>query len=212
MRKVRLGDVTAYICSAPGDHITKQVREGQFYEHDLLTALRPYLRPDALAIDVGAHVGNHSAFFAAFGPLLAVEPDRSIIPYWLETMQASGRVGMLCAAPVGAVDQQRYALRRFKVNTGATQARPAEDGGLVGTTLDALVGARPVSVVKVDVEGHEAGVLAGAVGILDRGVVLAVEAHNSNRKAAVDAILEPLGYSVTGRYCKSPTYVYERAL
>lgn len=206
---VRLDRVEARISADPGDHIAKQIKHGEFYEADLLAALAPHL-DGRLAIDCGGHVGNHSAFFAAFGPVLAVEPDQAVLRHWIATMRASGRAGTVCPMLAGEEVGARFDLKRSDINTGATQVVKARGGAIPSTTIDALADGRAVAVLKIDVEGHEVKVLRGATAVLERGTVLAVEAHNSRRKAAIEAIVGPFGYREAGRYCKSPTYVYRR--
>lgn len=209
---VKLGSVAAKISAAEDDHIARQLKSGQFYEADLLAALEPHLGNGDVVVDVGAHVGNHSAFFAAHARLIAVEPCPETAARWIATMQASRRTALLCTSPAGAEPGVRFGIRRFDDNTGRTQAAPDAAGNVWSTTIDELVGEQLVSVIKVDVEGTEAAVLAGARGALQRHrVVVAVEAHNSHRIAAIEAVLGPLGYTRGRRFCVSPTYLYTRS-
>src|SRR6266568_4002638 len=61
------------------DHIGARIATSRrFYESDLLEDLARRVRP-GLAVDVGAHVGNHTVFMAgALGmDVLAFEPDKA---------------------------------------------------------------------------------------------------------------------------------------
>jgi Methyltransferase FkbM domain len=61
--------------------------------------------------------------------------------------------------------------------------------------LDELLGGKPVGVLKVDVEGHEAEVLAGASGLLERRLVRDVVFEDyPPYPSEATAILERYGY------------------
>lgn len=198
------------ISADPNDFIAKQLRGGIFYEHDLLAALAPHLNGE-LALDIGAHVGNHTAFMGAFGPVLAVEPQLEVATHWMRTVAHSGVEALLCPRPLGAEEGLRYGSKTFDDNTGRAQFRPAQHGEVLSTTVDRLVAGRRVCVLKIDVEGHEGDILQGAVETLRQGVVVAAEAHNRYAMQAIEQVLAPLGYKRGRRYCASPTYLYKRA-
>src|SRR6476660_3142717 len=61
----------------PLDHVARRgLAAGDYYERDLLDALRA-LDPRGVAVDVGAHVGNHTAYLALetdVDSVVAIEP------------------------------------------------------------------------------------------------------------------------------------------
>ena len=210
---VRLLGINAKIAADPADHIAKILKTKQFYEADLLEALMPHLQNGDVVVDVGAHVGNHSAFFEQFNEVIAVEPCPKTAKIWKRTMRESGaKRATLCESPAGAASGQPFAIREFSNNTGRTQARPSKGGELKSVTVDQLVGDRTCAVLKIDVEGHEPGVIVGAAKTLRRSnVVVAVEAGTEEALDAVDRVLSALGYKRGKRYCATPTYIYEKA-
>lgn len=208
---VTLDDITARICARKDDYIARHLERGAFYEPDLLRALRPHL-DGRLAIDIGAHVGNHSVFFSRFGPVIGVEPMVEVQRCWLQTMAISSAWrAYLVPHPCGAEPGQRYAIQTFTDNTGRTQVRPGA-GGVTSTTVDEITQGREICVMKVDVEGHEPVVLRGAIETLKRSpVVLAIEAATDAHVAAIEEVLAPLGYRRGQRYCATATYLWQKA-
>lgn len=69
-----------------------------------------------------------------------------------------------------------------------------------------------MAVIKIDVEGMEDRVLAGARRImLDDQPLVYVEAHNTARLRDIRRVLDPIGYHLTGRvFNATPTYEFSR--
>lgn len=140
---------------------------------------RPLVASGDLVFDVGAHVGDRTAAFAALGArVVAVEPQPSILP-WLERL-VGGRPGVVIepvavGAEVGMAD---FAISQSNptLSTLATQWRTdvvarnptfrsvrwEASASVPVTTLDMLIEKHgEPGFCKIDVEGHEAEVLRG---------------------------------------------------
>lgn len=206
--EVALGEVTARITSTP-DTIARTLRLGKFYEEDLLLALTPYLSPDKCAIDVGGHVGNHTIYFANFGPVLSIEPTPSNYALLLETIAGSPRRYRVDTANCAASDgDANYQAIINPDNSGNTKLARHPGGEIESVTIDSL-DLDAVSVIKIDVEGMEPAVLRGAIETIKRcQPVLAIEAKTPAELEAVKAVLTPLGYRCGQRYCASATYLF----
>jgi FkbM family methyltransferase len=154
------------------------------YEPDTQAIIRRYLRPGDVAIDVGANIGIHTLPMAeAVGPqgvVLAVEPLPSVRER-LERNLALNRATNVRVIAQAASDRegtaQLYPPRADAANWGqASLARmshldPTAPIDVPLVTLDALVRAQGldrVRLIKVDVEGHDREVMAGAIALIDR--------------------------------------------
>jgi FkbM family methyltransferase len=154
------------------------------YEPDTEAIIRRYLRPGDVAIDVGANIGIHTLPMSeAVGPqgvVLAVEPLPSVrerLERNLELNRATNVRVIAQAASDREGSAQLYPPRADAANFG--QASLARLGHLDEAapievslvTLDAIVrahGLDRVRLIKIDVEGHDREVMAGAIALIDR--------------------------------------------
>ena len=152
------------------------------YEPDVSRALRTYLRPEDCLIDVGANVGIHAATFnrrrSRDGRILALEPNRSLFRILEDNIALNGSqegVELLQAAAFDREGTMPFSYESWRHRIGALEIEDAQNFGDVRydvpvVRLDGFldfVGGRR-AVIKVDVEGREAGVLAGAPELLGR--------------------------------------------
>jgi FkbM family methyltransferase len=136
--------------------------------------------PGSVAIDVGASVGNYALAMSKAvgrdGRVIALEPNPAVFSELVASTWAS-RVSPLNLA---ASSRPGWAKMTVPVDQDGCQQEPLatlepRDEDQCRTfevrcaRLDDLVGgSRPVSLIKVDVEGHEADVLEGASELLER--------------------------------------------
>ena len=165
---------------------------GGAYERALIGYLRPRLGPRTIFVDVGAHVGYISAMAAATGAsVFALELQRELIPLIEQMATLNGfdlirpmNVGASATAGISTVKradaspgaQLEGALGRSK----AVNPHSLLDDFVPTVALDDLFdgdGLVP-TVVKLDVEGHEIGVLDGARRLIARRrTVFVIEYH-----------------------------------
>lgn len=206
----------------PGDHIARAHKAGVFYEQPLLQALQQKLakeRKGGIAIDVGAHVGNHSVFFGAVMdlPTLSLEPQLSLLSLLSLNLQCNdaasvGVMGIACGQRAEVVTLQAGPSG----NTGMARVRersmPAvvPTGGVLGAALVDLVPYNLcVRLLKVDAEGAEPSVLKGALGLLERWrPIVVLEAQTERELQEQRTLLAPLGYTRSQSYCATPTYIW----
>lgn len=152
--------------------------DGQF-EHDELQFLGqqvfPRLPDRAVALDIGANIGNHAVHFArSFDRVLAFEPHpRTFRLLAFNAELAPGVVPLNVGASdrAGSVDVVQDPL-----NIGATSVLWAGEAGagsyrLALQRLDDMpeIAALPsIGFVKIDIEGHEPEALEGAAETLRR--------------------------------------------
>jgi len=129
------------------------------------------LRPGDLFVDVGANVGSYTVLAATTGAhVVAFEPVAATFARLAENVRLNGfdaRVRLHNAGVGRMASTLRFSDDLDTMNHVLPPDAPAGTGVRVAShALDGVLdGARPL-VVKIDVEGWEAEVLAGATGLL----------------------------------------------
>lgn len=145
-----------------------------YYEPLTATLARTLAAPAGLFVDVGANIGFHSLMLASVRPrldIIAFEPHPELHAL-LRANVAANRADLIAVEPVALSDREDR--RPFYLNRSHMSASleanfdPAHAGVVTVpvTTLDAYLarrgGAPGRFLLKVDVEGHESALLAGA--------------------------------------------------
>ncbi|MGE3274342.1 MAG: FkbM family methyltransferase [Vicinamibacterales bacterium] len=155
------------------------------YEAGAGRLLRHLVSPGSVVVDIGANVGAHALpLAAAVGPsgrVVAVEPSRAAFdrlrgnvalnPGLADRVTA---VHAALGAPGGIVEERYFSGwpltpggERHPVHGGV--GAPA--GGAAFMTLDGLaasLGLDAIDLVKLDVDGHELPIVAGATAVVER--------------------------------------------
>lgn len=208
----------AKIASEAGDHIDKWLAKGVYYERALLEAIRQRGR-SGVYVDCGAHVGNHSVFFlreCKADRLVAYEPYPETHHRLIASISENAGKIPWHAVSSGLHDTWTRASIVEPPTGNRGMARLVEDseGRVVMTRLDVslppLIGIDRLGVVKIDCEGLSASVLASGARLIARDrPLIAAEAQDANERAAIDAVLRPLGYLFTaGPYGATPVWMW----
>jgi FkbM family methyltransferase len=179
------------------DRITATLLQGKPWQRDhLVRAIATLARTDRLApggtfLDVGANIGAltvYALLSGTFKHAVALEPDpdnRVILTRNLAENQLSDRTTVIEAAASGTGHEAT--LHRDRKNLGAHSLEPGfsmSAGDTITITADRLdsllANARnaktaPITLAKIDVEGHEFAVLEGATDLLARRTPLMIE-------------------------------------
>jgi FkbM family methyltransferase len=196
------------------DHIARMIRNtGTFYEAELLEDVRSRLFFAKCAVDVGAHVGNHTLYFAHLLGLrtIAFEPNPVSYGHLVDNVHSNG-LADICRtrnAAVGAMAGQVRTLPASDSNSGMATVEPDPHGAVAMVTLDdELLGEPRIDVVKIDVEGWELDVLRGAERVLrDRRPLLYIEIMEP-KFAVVERHLSDRGYRCWKRFNFTPTFLF----
>lgn len=148
-----------------------------------IAGLRRYVRPGAWVIDVGANIGFFTVRFARWteggGRVLAVEPEAENHRHLVRRLARAGLTGAGLTGHVEAIHAaagERDGWDYLTVDPrhpGDHRLAAAENGGekVRLVAVDSLLAARgspPVSLIKIDVQGAEPRVIAGAAETLSR--------------------------------------------
>jgi len=185
-----------YLASAP------KVEGRRMYQPQHIQATLEICRARRLAVDVGAHVGFWSYYLAlAFQSVHAFEPADLLAFCFERNVRAKNVV--LHRVALGE-EEASVRIETVADNTGATHVVPAAQGGVRMRRLDDYK-LENVDLLKVDVEGYERHVLAGARETLGRcKPVVIVEQkdfasrYGEERFAAAD-LLRSLGAEQLGQ-------------
>jgi FkbM family methyltransferase len=177
------------------------IAQGQF-EAAELALLSSLCTPGSVAIDVGANVGLFTVAFAQAvgdsGRVVAIEPYPPSVNDLTENLRRNGLANVIVIPmAVGPIHGSgRLVISDDPALVRVEQTSDEDLEGVPVTTLDEIWNdlARPtVSVLKIDVEGSEIGVLRGATALLAAGAILMVETHAGQYHETI-ALLQSLGY------------------
>lgn len=161
---------------AARDFIQRNIlKSGNFYEVRLLEQLQSLklVMPGSTVLDVGANIGNHTVFFSRVlgaGKVVAIEPQvfcNKLLARNIALNELAGVVVLNCL--VGEKAGAGSILRYGAENLGGTNFRSDDAGAFGMRTLDAIVeehAGGKVDFVKIDVEGMQLAVFAGAQNLL----------------------------------------------
>jgi FkbM family methyltransferase len=138
------------------------------FEAGPIEQLQAFVPAGAAVIDVGANIGFFTLRFARWaghsGKVIAIEPEASNFEELTRRVAGSGMANVI--APRQSLADATPGTRRLVVNLDHPGDHRLGDQGLpvAATTIDNLrdeIG-RPIQFIKIDVQGAEARVLAGA--------------------------------------------------
>lgn len=170
------------------------------YEPEQTALFREWLRPGDTLLDVGAHAGYYSLLSSRLvgerGAVWAFEPNPANCA-WLRRHVELNRLENVSVEELAVSD--RAGTARFAFGRGSGTGRLAADGtfAVQTVTLDEFCARRDIrpTAVKIDVEGGELRVLAGARHLLTFvRPVLFLSTHGSEIHRECLALLESVGY------------------
>ena len=199
----------------PNDHIQRIILQNSaFYERAMLEDVGSSLPEDALAVDVGAYIGNHTLFFSSVLGVrtIAFEPNPLAFAALQANVELNGINGLVELHPLalGAGSTRGEIDGADAANLGDARFQPTGHGDIQMARLDDIVGEQRLHLIKIDVSGAEADVLRGAQETIARSrPKLLVSARTREVLADVEAVLRPLGYRKIQFYNDTPTYLFE---
>lgn len=187
-------------------HFGRQIAGNTFDTSEAEFKLLPqFLKPGDWAIDIGANVGQYtkrmSDLVGAEGRVIAFEP----VPVTFSLLAANVvrfahcNVTLINAAVSERMDVLGMDIPRFATGlTNYYEARLVQGSAAATRVLtlpvDALSVDKPIALIKIDAEGHEAFVMAGMRRLVDRfKPILIVETGSPELIASI----EQMGYEVS---------------
>jgi FkbM family methyltransferase len=197
----------------PHEHIGGQTWRRGVYDLAACEALMRLADPGELALDVGANIGLMTSVLAfavrGHGRVVSFEPHPLLVPLLDRNVGLWNGLGYgsVTVIPVALSDRSGVATLRmppdFEFNRGRASLEYDYTGGHVNvetTTLDDLLVDQPrIGVMKIDVEGHEPRVFAGAKRLLASGRIRDIVFEDYDpRPSDSSSLLESLGFELFG--------------
>lgn len=183
------------------------------YDRQLAAIARRVLRPNSNTVDIGAHRGAVLADFLRLAPLgthFAIEPVPEHAQYLVKRFPAARVLALALSDAPGEGEffhvvtrPTRSGLRRVEYPSRDEQVVPIVVP--IARLDDVIPADLCISLIKVDVEGGEFGVLAGGMELIrrDRPMIvfehgLLAERHYSVPSSKIYSLLaDDLGYKIT---------------
>jgi len=156
--------------------MTWMVAATGYWDRHIVQLVEPFVAPKTLALDIGASLGLWTVPLgrivkARDGLLWCFEPNPENLPWLTSNIEDNGLRGVAEIHPVALGARQGLAHLGPREPGGGNAAITAAIGGAVEVEvrrLDDCDFPRPVSFVKMDVEGFELEVLRGARDLIER--------------------------------------------
>ena len=167
------------ISGGEGDGYYRQIPDGCDITDSVMAAIRPLVGPDAVCLDVGANIGLYSlglSHLAPEGRVYAFEPSPGTYGHLQANVETNGAANveafnLAVSDTTGTVrfhDFSFFSAGSFSSDKGSllsSESYGSQAFEAATTTVDDFVadqGIDRVDLIKVDVEGAELSVLAGA--------------------------------------------------
>jgi len=203
------GNVIPFYCKHE-HHLFRHINLWKhFYELDLLEAIKRNVGDGAVGIDVGANVGNHSLYFALFCKMVyAFEPQLDLIDVFNKNLERYDNVLLRwCAlSDSTGVGDMIYPDGRDSDHTAELEAY----GGHIPIKRLDQFELEP-DFIKIDVEGHELGVLRGSIETIDKhSPEMFIECRDDQAKKEIFDFMENLDYMPVTYYAFTPVWHFTR--
>jgi FkbM family methyltransferase len=160
-------------------------------------------------LDVGANTGIFSIKQASRGArIYAFEPHPQVYSRLLRNVAENSLAGTVSTFHVALGSRPGRAALKTKASTVVTQVEFDDAGSVRVESLDGTIpalGLEKVDLLKLDVEGAEAEILAGGTHVLNRVGRIVMEYHGQERLRQVRSILDEAEFKEV--YCDE-SYAY----
>ncbi|UPG74275.1 FkbM family methyltransferase [Roseomonas gilardii subsp. gilardii] len=165
------------------------------------------LRPGDLFADIGANIGAYTVLAAgvAGAEVLAFEPSPATLPHLRDNLRLNDLEERVTLLPLALGDHPgtlRLSARRGAANRVLLEREEEDSVQISVSTLDEILPHRTPLLLKLDVEGYEARILAGAGRLLARPGLQAVlvetmahAEHYGDSTRRIDDLLRAQGFA-----------------
>lgn len=150
-------------------------------------------------VDAGAYIGDLTCHWATRFPaarIFALEPNPLSYEYTQANVAPYGKQVTLIPAGLGA-EEGSCSLSGSEMGAYLIKAASTQESNIPVTTVEALLstyGLPGIDLLKLDIEGSESEVLAGAAAWIDKVTMLVVEFHGAALEKEAIAKLAGFGF------------------
>jgi len=211
---INIGQAKLYVPNYPVDFIQSMIVDRRkFFESDILQELRTYIKKNAVILDIGANIGNHSVYWGvntSVSRIYSFEPLEDIFKILKKNVEINELTDKVKLFNIGLSNEKINGSISFydAANIGRTSLKQNTNGNLLLDKLDNIkIEEDSVDFVKIDVEGHELQVLQGArETLLKYKPTIFVESF-PDKKQKVHEYLINLGYRLEKSFAGN-NYLY----
>lgn len=198
----RNGDKTEIVYIDPG-HIYEMGKLGGWMENSMLEAIAG-MGIAGTYVDIGAHVGNHTVFFAKYTKATTVHAYEAIPEIFQVLKQNVDPYKDRIILHNCCIGESTGYYRPLLNSERPAQSKIEARGGGNGLEIVPLKMNSKVGLIKIDVEGGEHDVVRGCMEVIERDKPeLFIETFDD-----YEGVLNllPSGYQKITRYNTAPTY------
>lgn len=213
----QINNTKFYCPNFPIDWIQRNIiMKNTFYEISNLKFLDKYIPNDAVILDIGANIGNHTLYWLTSSSqniqkVYSFEPIQSTFKILKKNIEINNLSEKSKIFNYGLSDENTNALidKMSLENIGGTQIKKYESGNLILKKLDDIdIEENHIDLIKIDVEKHELNVLKGALNTIKKYKPLIFVEIFPNVFDDVKALLTINGYKICGK-SGSHNYLWE---
>jgi FkbM family methyltransferase len=165
---------------AHGDVVSNAIKAGKIFEPEVVSLALRYIKPSSVVLDVGANFGQMTVLFArqvgAEGRVYSFDADDFVFDVLKRNIAANGleqRVEPIFGAVHNVEGQTLYfPVQDFKrwssYGSYGIDYNAAEGRAVKTLTIDGLNIERPISFMKIDIQGGDLQAMQGAVNTIAR--------------------------------------------
>lgn len=206
-----------YLPNYPKCHIQNKIyNDADFYEHIYLDKLSKYLPDNAVIIDIGANIGNHSIYWGtqnSASKVYSFEAIKSTYDILFKNIELNQLNNIVIPFNIALSDENGNANSNgvSEYNIGSTSITKSTDGKIITKTLDSInLDTDRIDLIKIDVEGHEVNVLKGANETIKKYHPMIMIESFPEYFQEVNTILENHGYKMKKDFFGGATYFYTK--
>lgn len=165
----RIRDLFFYMPNYPKCIVQRYIYdEGDFYENWTLNRISKQIPENAIILDIGANIGNHSMYWVSQSnakQVYAFEPVKYTFDILQKNVELNHFEDKIKTFNIGLSDRNGNAeiSNWNETNLGGTSIKQAESGSIPIRKLDDVeLDTDRIDFIKIDVEGHEIFMLNGA--------------------------------------------------